>query len=218
MAPVGLERLSPRSLAKCLLWADISVPEAAFRRQPWIGLGLGRGSANFRKRKMAGEDQQGKSLVAQAAWPLLVLTAVLQLYLGLSAVAYPFLGVPTPASGVALWTTATMGGLDAVAAVVALRLAVRRDLRSTTLAVAGSIMLGWLSTLPSVYEQGLDFYSDSKLTPVYFAAPPIVAIAAATLAWRNVYPIAAALIVSAMTFVGILFVIAFAFVIAIYGF
>ena len=79
-------------------------------------------------------------------------------------------------------------------------------------------MLGWLSTLPSVFEQGLGFYGDSKLTPVYFAAPPIVAIAAATLAWRNVYPIAAALIVSAMTFVGILFVFAFGIIIAIHGF
>jgi hypothetical protein len=167
---------------------------------------------------MAREEQENKSLAAQAAWPLLVLTAVLQVYLGLSAVAYPFMGVPTPASGLGGWTAATMGGLQAVVAVVAFMRAVRRDLRGTTLAVAGSIMLGWLSTLPFVFVQGLDFYGDSKLTPVYFAAPPIVAIAAATLAWRNLYPIAAALIVSIMTFVGILFVIAFAFVIAIYGF
>ena len=97
-------------------------------------------------------------------------------------------------------------------------LAARRDLRGATLAGAGSIMLGWLSTLPSVVEQGLDFYGDSKLTPVYFIAPPLIAIAAGTLAWRNVYPIAAALIASAMTFVGILFVIAFGIVIALYGF
>lgn len=69
-----------------------------------------------------------------------------------------------------------------------------------------------------MFEQGLDFYGDSKLTPVYFAAPPIVAIAAAILAWRNVYPTAAALIVSVLAFVGILFVIAFAFIIAMYGF
>ena len=165
---------------------------------------------------MAREEHENKSLAAKAAWPLLVLTAVLQVYFGLSVVAYPFMGVPTPASRLGGWTAATMGGLQAVAAVVAFMLAVRRDLRGTTLAVAGSIMLGWLSTLPSVFEQGL--YGDSKLTPVYFGAPPIVAIAAATLAWRNVYPIAAALIVSAMTFVGIFFVIAFALVIAMYGF
>ena len=167
---------------------------------------------------MAREEHENKSLAAKAAWPLLVLTAVLQVYFGLSAVAYPFMGVPTPASGLGGWTAATMGGLEAVAAVVAFMLAVRRDLRGTTLAVAGSIMLGWLSILPSVFEQGLDFYGDSKLTPVYFGAPPIVAIAAATLAWRNVYPIAAALIVSAMTFVGIFFVIAFGIIFAMYGF
>jgi len=167
---------------------------------------------------MAHEEPENKSLAAKAAWPLLVLTAVLQVYFGLSDVAYFFMGVGYPGSGRGGWIAATMGGLEAVAALVAFRLAVRRDLRGTTLAVAGSIMLGWLSILPSVFEQGLDFYGDSKLTPVYFAAPPIVAIAAATLAWRNVYPIAAALIVSAMTFVGILFVIVFGILIAMYGF
>lgn len=167
---------------------------------------------------MAQKEPQNRSLAAKAAWPLLVLTAVLQVYLGLSAVAYPLMGVPTPATGLGGWTAATTGGLQAAAAVVASALAFRRDLRGTTLAVAGSIMLGWLSTLPSVSEQGLGVLGESKLTPVYFAAPPIVAIAAATLAWRNVYPVAAALIASAMTFAGILFVIAFAIIIAMYGF
>jgi hypothetical protein len=47
---------------------------------------------------------------------------------------------------------------------------------------------------------------------------PLLAIAAATLAWRNVYPFAATLIASALTFVGILFVIAFGVIIAMYGF
>ncbi len=167
---------------------------------------------------MAREEHENKSLPAQAAWPLLVLTAVLQVYFGLSAVAYSFLGVPTPASRLGGWTAATMSGLQAVAAVFAFRLARRSDLRGTTLAVAGSIMLGWLSTLPSLFEQGLAFYGDSILTPLYFAAQPIVAIAAATLAWRNVYQIAAALIASAMTVVGISFVIAFALIIAMHGF
>ena len=82
---------------------------------------------------MAQKEPQNRSLAAKAAWPLLVLTAVLQVYLGLSAVAYPFMGVPTPAPGLGGWTAATMGGLQAVAAVVAFMLAVRRDLRGTTL-------------------------------------------------------------------------------------
>ncbi|MCV9963140.1 hypothetical protein OIU34_14615 [Pararhizobium sp. BT-229] len=167
---------------------------------------------------MAREEQQNKSLAAKAAWPLLVLTAALQAYSGLSSVAYLFMGVLNPASGLGGWTAATMGGLQSVAAVVAFVLAARRDLRGATLAVAGSVMLGWLSTLPSVVEQGLDFYGDDRVTPVYFVVSPLIAIVAATLAWRNLYPIAAALIVSAMTFVGILVVIAFAIVIAMYGF
>ena len=167
---------------------------------------------------MAREEQQNKSLAAKAAWPLLVLTAALQAYSGLSFVAYFFMGVLKPASGLGAWTAAAMGGLQAVAAVVAFVLAARRDLRGTTLAVAGSVMLGWLSTLPSVVDQGLDFHGDDKVTPAIFVVSPFLAIAAATLAWRNVYPIAAALIVSAMTFVGILIVIAFGILIAMYGF
>ena len=167
---------------------------------------------------MAHEGQQNRSLAAQAAWPLLVLTAVLQVGSGLSSVAYLFMGVLKPASGPGAWAAATMGGAQAVAAVVAFVLAVRRDLRGTTLAAAGSIMLGWLSTLPSVVEQGFDFQGDGKVAPIIFVISPLIAIAAATLAWRNVYPIAAALIVSAMTFIGVLFVIAFGIIIALYGF
>ena len=167
---------------------------------------------------MAREEQRSKSLAAQAAWPLLVLTAVLQAGSGLSSVAYLFMGVLKPASGFGAWTAATLGGTQAVAAVVAFILAVRRDLRGATLAVAGSIMLGWLSTLPSVVEQGFNFPGDGKVAPVIFVMSPLFAIAAATLAWHNIYPIAAALIASAMTFVGILFVLAFGLIIAMYGF
>jgi len=167
---------------------------------------------------MVNAEHKNKSLAAKAAWPLLVLTAALQVYVGLSSVAYVFMGVANPASGLGGWTTATMGGLQSVAAVAAFVLATRRDLRGTTLIVAGSIVLGWISTLPSVVEQGLDFHGDDRVTPVYFVVSPLLAIAAATLAWRNVYQIAAALIVSAMTFVGILIVVAFAIIIAMYGF
>lgn len=167
---------------------------------------------------MALEGQQDKSLAAKAAWPLLVLTAALQAYFGLSSVAYLFIGVSKPASGLGGWLVATTGGLQSVAAISAFFLAGRRDLRGAILAVAGSIMLGWLSTLPSVVEQGLDFHGGGKVTSVYLVVSPLLAIAAATLAWRNVHPVAAALIVSAMTFVGLVFVIAFGIVIAIHGF
>lgn len=167
---------------------------------------------------MEREEHQNKSLAARAAWPLLVLTAALQVYMGLSNVAYFFMGVGYPGSGRSGWIAAGMAGLQAVAAVFAFVLAARRDLRGTTLVVAGSLMLGWLSAVPAAIEQGLNFYGDDKATPVIFVISPFIAITAATLAWRNAYPIAAALIASAMTFVGILIVIAFGFIIAMYGF
>jgi hypothetical protein len=167
---------------------------------------------------MASGEQQNKSAAEKAVWPLLFLTAALHAYLGLSLVAYVFMGVSNPASRLGGWTVATTGGLQTIAAIAAFVLAVRRDLRGTTLALAGSIMLGWFSMLPSVAEQGLDFGGDDKGTPVYFVLSPIIAIVAATLAWRNLYLVAAAFIVTAPTFAGILVVIAFAIVIAMYGF
>jgi hypothetical protein len=72
--------------------------------------------------------------------------------------------------------------------------------------------------MPSVVEQGLDLYGDDKITPIHFVLSPLVASAAAILAWRNPYPIAAALVASSMTVAGILLVIVLAIAIAIYGF
>jgi hypothetical protein len=167
---------------------------------------------------MAREEHQNKPLAARVAWPLLVLTAALQAHSGLWNVAYLFMGVGYPGSGRAGWVAAAMAGLQVVAAVAAFVLATRRDLRGTTIVVAGSLMLGWLSTVPAAIDQGLDFYGDDKVTTVIFVISPLIAITAATLAWRNTYPIVAALIASAMTFVGILFVIAFGIAIAIHGF
>lgn len=156
---------------------------------------------------------QDKSLLAGASWLLLVMTAVFQTYLGLSAVAYLFMGVLKPAFGAGAWTTATLGGLQVVAAAIAFVLATRRDLRGATLAVAASIVLGWLSTLPS-----LGFDGDDKASPIYLGGSALFAIVGALLAWRNIYPIAAALLVSAMTIVGIVIVVAFGIIIAMYGF
>ncbi len=157
---------------------------------------------------MAHDEERNRSLAARAAWPLLVLTAALQAITGLSSAA----------SGLGGWTAAATGGLQAVAAGVALVPAVRRDLRGAILAVAASVMLGWLSMLPSVVAQGLDFQGDDKVTPTIFVVSPIIAIVAATLAWRNIHPIAAALIVSAMTIGSILIVAVFGLLIALHGF
>ena len=163
-------------------------------------------------------EHQDKSVAARAVWPLLFLTAALHAYVGLSSVAYVFMGVSNPSSGLGGWTVATTGGLQSATAVTAFVLTARRDLRGATLAVAGSIMLGWFSTRPAVAAQGLDFRGDDRITSAYFVVSPLIAIVAAVLAWRNKYPIAAALIVTATTFAGILIVIAFAIVIAMYGF
>jgi hypothetical protein len=205
-------------MAKCLFRADIPVCEAIYHREPGIMLLHGRGSPSFLRTEMAREEHQNKPLAARVAWPLLVLTAALQAHSGLWNVAYLFMGVGYPGSGRAGWVAAAMAGLQVVAAVAAFVLATRRDLRGTTIVVAGSLMLGWLSTVPAAIDQGLDFYGDDKVTPVIFVISPLIAITAATLAWRNTYPIVAALIASAMTFVGILFVIAFGIAIAIHGF
>ncbi|MES0198563.1 hypothetical protein [Mesorhizobium sp. M0011] len=110
------------------------------------------------------------------------------------------------------------GGLQTIAAMAAFVLAVRGDLRGTTLALAGSIMLGWFSMVPSVAEQGLDIGGDDWGTPVYFVVSPIIAIVTATLAWRNLYLVPAAFMITAPTFIGILVVIVFGIAIALYGF
>ncbi|MBX9458338.1 MAG: hypothetical protein KL863_21140 [Rhizobium sp.] len=91
---------------------------------------------------------------------------------------------------------------------VAFVFAARGALRGATLAVAGSLMLGWLSSLPGALEQGIDFRAGDGGTPVLLALSllalsPLVAVAAAALAWRGSYPIAAALLASSMTIVGL---------------
>ena len=167
---------------------------------------------------MASEERQSKSVAAKAVWPLVFLTAALHASVGLSSVAYVFMGVSNPASGLGAWAVATAGAFQAIAAVAAFALAARRDLRGATLALAASIMLGWFSTLPAVVTQGLDFRGDDKIASIYFVVAPLIAIVAATFAWRNIYPIAAALIATATTVAGILIVIALAISIAMYGF
>lgn len=167
---------------------------------------------------MAPENQRNTSLAARAAWPLLVLTAALQAFLGLSIVAYVLMGVPNPAAMHGGWLAAATSALQVAAAVWAFVLAIRRDLRGTILAVSASIVLGWLATVPAALVQGVDFHGDDKATPVIFILSPLLAAAAAALAWRNVHLVAAALIASLMTFLGILIVVAFGILIALYGF
>ena len=167
---------------------------------------------------MAKVEPQNTSMAAKAAWPLLLLTAALQAYDGLSSLAYLFMGVSSPRSGLGGWTVAATAALQSIAAVLACVMAARRDLRGATLAVAGCTKLAWFSRLPFIVEQGLDYLGDARIARAYFVASPVASIAAAALAWRNSYPILAALIVTAPTFAGLLFVIAFGIAIAMYGF
>lgn len=160
--------------------------------------------------------ERNTSSAEKAAWPLLFLTAVLHAVLGLSLLAYAFMGVP--AAEPVGWGAAAAGVLQAIVAVVAFVLAVRQDLRGTTLALAGSTLLGWFSMLPAVAAHGLDFHGDDGMTPVYVVLAPLIAAVAATLAWRRLYPVAAAFIVAAPTFAGLVVVIAFGIIIALYGF
>ena len=159
-----------------------------------------------------------ENAMARCAWPLLWLTGALQVWLGLSMVAYLFIGVLNPASALGGWVPATTGALQAAAAAASFVPAARSDLRGAALLVAASIMLGWFSALPSVAEQGIDLRSDGGLGAIGFVLSPLTAILGASLAWRNPHPIAAALILSATTIAGILFTIALAMAIALYGF
>jgi hypothetical protein len=72
--------------------------------------------------------------------------------------------------------------------------------------------------VPAVLEGGLNFAGDDKVSPLIFVISPAIAITAAILAWRNPYPVAAALIASAITVFYILIVIAFSIIIAVHGF
>lgn len=167
---------------------------------------------------MAHEEQWKKSFAADAAWPLLFLTAALHVFSGLSYLAYAFMGVPATASALVRGAAGAFGGLQAAVAVVAFVLAARRDLRRATLVLTGSLILGWLSTVPAVIEDGLNFAGDDKVSPAIFVISPLLAMTAAILAWRNPYPVAAALIASAITVFYILIVIAFSIIIAVHGF
>ena len=167
---------------------------------------------------MAQVEPGHTSMAGKAAWPLLLLAAALQAYDGLSSLSYLVMGVSSPRSALGGWTVAAAGAFQSMVAAAAFMLASRRDLRGATLAVAGCMMLAWFSRLPFIVEQGLAYLGDGWTARAYFVVSPVIAIAAAALAWRNAAPILAALIVTAPAFAGLLFAIAFGIAIAMYGF
>jgi hypothetical protein len=167
---------------------------------------------------LANVEPDGSSLFGRAAWLLLILSAVLAAYFGLSSLLLPFFGVPNLYTGIDRWTVPAAGALQLIAAAAALVLAVRRDLRGATLALAVCLMLGWLEMLLPAVRNGLDFRAGEWLRSAYFAALPVIAFSAVALAWWNRHPILAALVVTAPTSALLLFSIAFAIIIAMYGF
>lgn len=167
---------------------------------------------------MANVEPGGSSFFDRAARPLLILSAVLAAYFGLSSLLLPFFGAPNLYTGIERWIVPAAGALQLAAAAVAFVLAVQRGLRGATLAVAACWMLGWLEMLPSVVRNGLDVSAEARLILASFVVLPVIAILAAMLAWRNRHPILAALIVTAPTTAGALFTLAFGIMIAMYGF
>jgi hypothetical protein len=94
----------------------------------------------------------------------------------------------------------------------------RRDLRGAVLAVAACLMLGWLGALPGTLRSGLDVTGAARAASAAFVALPVLASAAAALAWRNPRPVLAAFVVTAPVSAGVVFVAVFAVVIAVQGF
>lgn len=167
---------------------------------------------------MANVEPRGGSFFDRVARSLLILSAVLAAYFGLSALLLPFFGAPNLYTGIERWIVPAAGALQLMAAAMAFMFIAWRDLRGATLAVAACWMLGWLETLPSVVRNGLDVSAEARLTLASFVVLPVIAISAAMLAWRNRHPILAALIVTAPTAAGVLFSLAFGIMIAMYGF
>lgn len=167
---------------------------------------------------MANVEPGGNSLFGRAARLLLILSAALAAYFGLSSLLLPFFGVPNLYTGVERWIVPVSGALQLMAAAMAFMFIARRDLRGATLAVAACWMLGWLETLPAVVRNGLDLNSEARLTLAYFVALPVIALSAAVLARRNTHPILAAFIATVPTLAGLLFTVAFAIIIATHGF
>ena len=167
---------------------------------------------------LANVEPGGCSFFDRAARPLLILSAVLAAYFGLSSLLLPFFGAPNLYVGIERWIVPAAGALQLAAAAVALVLAVRRELRGATLAVAACWMLGWLEMLPSVVRNGLGVNAEARLTLASFVVLPVIAALAAALAWRSRHSGLAALIVTAPTTAGVLFTLAFGIMIAMYGF
>ena len=152
----------------------------------------------------------------RAARALIVLTAALSVYFGLSSLLLPFLGEPGLHPGHERWVVLATGALQLAAAAAAFREIVRRRLGGAALGVAGCLFAGWLGMLPGALRAGLDFGGAAWPTSAAVMALPAIALTAAALAWRH--PLLAAFVATAPTALGVAFTAVFAVVIAVHGF
>jgi hypothetical protein len=160
----------------------------------------------------------GNPRPSRLIWLLLILSAALAVYFGLSSLLLPFVGEPDLYPGIERWIVLATGALQLAAAGAAFVMVSQRDLRGAVLAVAACLMLGWLGALPGMVRTGLDFGGAARAESVAFVALPVIASAAAALAWRNPHPVLAAFVVTAPASAGMAFVVVFAVVIAVHGF
>jgi len=168
---------------------------------------------------MAEGRTEGGSRLRSAAWLLLILTAALAVYFGLSSALLPFIGAEGLYAGVERWIVLASGLLQLAAAAAAVRAIARRDMRGAVLALAAWHMLNWLGLAPALLRDGLlrDGLG-AGLDGLWPLALPVIAAAAAALAWRNRHPLLAAFVVTAPTTAGLAFTVVFGVMIAVRGF
>ncbi len=149
------------------------------------------------------------------AFALLGLTGALGFYFGLSGLALPFLGDPGYAAGAARWVGPATGALQLVSAAALVRALSRKDMGGAVLAAAALLLANWIDLLLSG-PGGDSGASGPWVRNGLLLALPLIAGTGAALARTR--PLAAALVVTLPTLAGVLGVLAFAGMIAVYGF
>ena len=124
-----------------------------------------------------------------------------------------------PGPGLGGWTIIASLVMRPVFAIAALVLAIRGQMRNAVLALAAVVLVNWFNMLPSVVLHGLEFRGSGSLyASAHFLLSPLLALAAATLAWNNQRLGLAGFLASVPTLANVLGLIAFAILIMIYGF
>lgn len=157
-------------------------------------------------------------------WPklLLLLAAGIEFLGGLGSL--PILAgdlseVPGPGLDGAIITATIL--LHPIAAAAALLLLWRNKLAWTLIAMAGVILLDWLSYLPSFRLNGVDPGDDGTgglFTFFVLILPPILVLAVSAMALSNTRLKLATLLAVVPTVIGIIAALAFGIGVAIYGF